>query len=144
MESLAAIGLAGNIVQFISFSSTIISKSREIQQSASGVSNETVELGLVAEDIRNFNSQILSTRSSSKQLTIIAKGCDKVARELLGAISEVQYKRVGTGLANQPAKWQSFRKALKCVWKKERIDELKARLELLRDQMMMHLVSDTR
>jgi len=144
MESLAAIGLAGNIVQFISFSSTLISKSREIRQSASGISKETVDLRLVAEDISQFSTQFLFAESSSEQLSLIAKSCNDVAQELQTAISKLQCEHVTTGAKTRPTKWQSFRKALKCVWEKEQIGELKARLEVLREQMMMHMIYNTR
>jgi hypothetical protein len=144
MEGLATIGLASNIIQFISFSSALVSKSREIHQSASGLSDESVDLYIVAKDIREFSSRILSSRDSSQPFYHIAQECDSVATALLAAISEIQFKHGNVGFNDRPTLWQSFRRALKCVWKKEQIDSLKARLELLRDQMMMHLVSNTR
>jgi hypothetical protein len=144
IEGLAAIGLAGNIVQFISFSFALVSKSTEIRQSASGLSNEIVDFNIISEDIRTFSRGLLSNAASSKRLSDIAKHCDTVAEELLEAISQLRDKQQVSGSGKGPTRWQSFRKALKCVWEKGHIDELKARLELLRDQVTMHLVSDTR
>jgi hypothetical protein len=141
-EGLAAIGLAGNIIQFISFASVLVSKSREIHQSASGVSSELVDVIHVAKDVRNFSSQLLANPHVPKQLYDIAKCCNAVAQELLSATAEIQkHRRSSTNGATQ---WRSFRKALKCIWKKEQIDELKSRLVLLRDQVSLHLISDTK
>ncbi|KAH7078695.1 hypothetical protein BKA63DRAFT_409559 [Paraphoma chrysanthemicola] len=140
MESLAAIGLAGNIIQFISFGSVLISKSRDIHQSASGVSSDIVDLDLVARDIKTFSDEVVSRGQPQSHYSDIADQCSLVADELLGAISEVRNKsKISTG-QRPPTKWRSFRKALKYVWRKERIEELRQRLERLRDQMTMHLV----
>ncbi|KAH7073225.1 hypothetical protein FB567DRAFT_633084 [Paraphoma chrysanthemicola] len=140
MESLAAIGLAGNIIQFISFSSVLISKSRDIHQSASGVSSDIVDLRLVARDIKTFSDKVVSHGQPRNQYSNIADRCSLVANELLDAISEVQNKRNPHTGQRPPTKWHSFRKALKYVWKKEHIEELRQRLQTLRDQMTMHLV----
>jgi hypothetical protein len=144
MEGLAAIGLASNIVQFISFSYTLVSKARHIHQSTSGLSDEGVDICTVAKDIRGFSSRILARKETSDPFSLIARECDSVARELLDAISEIQHRHGATGLADKPTKWQSFRKALKCVWKKEQIESLKVRLQALRDQMVMHMISNTK
>lgn len=142
IEGLAAIGLAGNIIQFISFSYVLVSKSVEIHQSASGQSNHNIDLHIVSQDIRKFSSGILSKGSSSTRLADIAERCDTIAEELQQAISQLQLKQHES--RKGPTKWQSFRKAMKEVWGKSYVDDLKSRLELLRDQVTMHLVSDTR
>ena len=144
-ESLAAIGLAGNIIQFISFSFVLVSKTRELHQSASGTLDENVDLNMVSRDIRTFSKKINSTTGSSPtRLSEIATRCDTVAIELLDALAALKRSHNVLGPEDIPRRWQSFRKALKSVWGKAHIEELKARLALLRDQVTMHLVSDTR
>ncbi|KAF1973804.1 hypothetical protein BU23DRAFT_598687 [Bimuria novae-zelandiae CBS 107.79] len=142
MESLAAIGLAGNIVQFVSFSYALIAKSKEIYQSTSGASNDYIDLETISTDIRDLSRNIVSKQSSSQQLCDIARSCNTVAGDLLHAISQLQHKQSAPGSAKGPTKWQSFRKALKSVWAKPHIDELKSRLEMLRDQVTMHMASN--
>ncbi|KAF2029738.1 hypothetical protein EK21DRAFT_100963 [Setomelanomma holmii] len=143
MESLAAIGLAGNIVQFISFSSILISKSREIHKSASGVTSDTVDLKLISKDLRKFSSRVLSSNNSNGPYAEIATQCDEVAKTLLAAIKAIETKRSSSGPRDRPSKWQSFRKALKYVWLKDQIEDLKSRLEMLRGEMMMHMMSES-
>ena len=142
-ESLAAIGLAGNIVQFVSFTFVLISKTRELQESASGTLNENVDLNIIAQDIRTFTSRISSNVHPAMRLSDVARRCDAIACELLDAITKLQHKhRQGSGKV--PTRWQTFRQALKSVWGKAHIEELMTRLERLRDQVTMHLVSDTK
>ena len=143
-EGLAAIGLAGNIIQFISFAFVLVSKTKELHQAASGASNETVDFSIVARDIRFLSGKIVSSGSSSQQISDIAHHCDTVAEELLGAIAQLQPKQRLLGSGKPPTRWRSFRTALKWVWGKAHVEELKARLEWLRDQVTMHLVFDTK
>ena len=143
-EALVAIGLAANIVQFVCFSFTLVSKTKDLQQSSSGALSENIELSVISQDIMTFSRNMSSNRSSSTQLSIIKKHCEAIAGELLAAIDKLQHKQQTSGVGKSPTRWRSFRKALKYVWDKPHIDELKGRLERLRDQMMMHLVSDTR
>lgn len=141
-ESLAAVGLAGNIVQFISFSAELVSKTRDIHKSGSGVSGDVVDLDSVSNSLRSLIRPILNQGNVSTQLQQIAERCHDVADELLEATAELKYD---SNLSNKgPTKWQSFRKALKCIWKKDQIDALKMRLQLLRDQLSLHLVSNTK
>jgi hypothetical protein len=140
-EGLAAIGLVGNIVQFISFSYALISKSAEIHKSATGLLSESLDLDVVSHDLRNLTREIAC---SSERLRDIASRCRIISDELIHAISQLKGKQQGVTSGGRPTKWQSFRKALKSVWTKGHIDELKSRLELLRDQMTLHLVSNTR
>jgi len=143
-EGLAAIGLAGNIVQFVSFAFVLVSKAKELHHSASGALEENVDLTIISRDIRFLSSNIAVTGGSSQQLSAIAHRCDTVAEELQLAIAQLLPKQHALGSGNVSTKWRSFRTALKCVWKKADIEEMKRRLESLRDQVTMHMVSDTR
>lgn len=139
-ESLVAVGLAGNIVQFISFASNLVSKTKEIHQSASGVACELDDLESISIHLKVLTRPLLNKGDVSAQLRKVAERSSEVADELLKATAEIQYH--GKSSKTGPTKWQSFRKALKCIWKKEQIDALKMRLELLRDEVSLHLISD--
>lgn len=141
-EGIAAVGLAGNIIQFISFSSTLVSKSKDIHQSASGLSSEVVDLEKVSQSLKSLTRPFRITGDLSSQLHQIAQRCNDVADELLEATTKL--KCHSNSSTRGPTKWQSLRKALRCIWKKEQIDALTMRLQLLRDQVSLHLISDTR
>ena len=89
-DGLAAIALVGNIIQFISFGSALLSKSREIRQSASGLSSELVDLEHVSKDIKRFSNQLLTAQYGSPQLHDIAKSCAAVAGELSSATTDIK------------------------------------------------------
>jgi hypothetical protein len=140
-EGLAAVGLAGNIIQFISFGSELLSKTAEIHNSASGASSTFVDLDYMSESLKSLIKPFLD-HSNTTRLRGISERCNDVADQLLGVIASLKVHSRST--TQGPTKWQSFRKALKSIWKKEQIDALKLRLQLLRDQVSLHLVSDTK
>jgi len=143
-EGFAAIGLAGNIIQFISFSFVLISKSRDLRQSTSGALDENVDLKVISEDIKIVISRINANSNSPTRLSDVAHRCVNIAQELLDAVAKLQHKQHMPGSGKTPTRWRSFQTALTCVWNSTRIEGLKMRLEQLRDQVIMHLVSDTR
>ncbi|KAI4643120.1 hypothetical protein J4E93_007189 [Alternaria ventricosa] len=147
-EALVAISLAGNIIQFISFSFVLVSKTKELYESASDALDKKVDLKIISQDIRALSSGITSRAGAGApaRLSEIASRCNIIAKELLDAIAKLDEENVpafGESPRKSPQIWRSFRKALRYVWKKEYVEELKARLESLRDQVTMHLVSDT-
>lgn len=52
IDPLTAIGLAGNIVQFIDFGTKIVSKARDIHTSAVGATRDVSDLNHVTEELR--------------------------------------------------------------------------------------------
>ncbi|KAF2653413.1 hypothetical protein K491DRAFT_515569 [Lophiostoma macrostomum CBS 122681] len=155
MEVLAAIGLAGNIVQFVSFTSETLSKSREIYLSASGTTEEYTDLKVISQDLLSLKDRISSQKSAMPSLSPLVDRCMRIADEILSAVKQVEDTSThgksstnstvngfkGTGSKSR-TQWKSFRKALKCVWGKHRVQDLETRLENLRGQILFHLMSD--
>jgi hypothetical protein len=144
MEALVAIGLAGNIVQFIQFASQVVSEAREIYRSGIDGSAEHLNLETVAEDLRTL---IIPLQTSTSGLVGAAGdaafrkllgSCNDVANELHTAIQELKVKE------GPHRKWRSFSKALLSVWKKEKISSFQKSLSLLRDQIQFHIVDNLR
>jgi hypothetical protein len=152
MEPLSAFALAGNIVQFIDFGCQLISESRQIYRG--GVAAKYVDLRVISKDLselsdsfRNIHPEnesvqlmegerALQPRKQCKDnLTLIATMCKDVADELLQTLQDLKAK-------NTPHhKWTSFQQALMVLWKKDKIDALKRRLDDLRGQLNILIVS---
>jgi hypothetical protein len=137
LESLAAIGLTGNIVQFIAFASHLVSKSREIYRSASGVSDEHLDLETISDDVLFLSAKLKASSASDAGLGALAGRCIIIADELCLAISELRVQPQGR------KKWDSFKKALRSLWKKPRVQELMSQLDNIREQILLHLVADS-
>ena len=151
--ALAAVGLAGSIVQFVSFSTDILSKSREIHRSASDTTEENVDFAHVSRDLKSLREQLQKASTGSETLSELAERCLRTSDELSKALKELKGKGKLQAPASQntarsynssTAKWTSFRRALKALWGKQRVKDLVSRLEGLRDQVAFHLISDQR
>lgn len=140
IEALAAIGLAGNIIQFISFSSELLVRTREIYYSASGSSKSHDDINIISNDLRSLSTAIEMEATTDSTLLTLARQCKSVAEELLEAISKLRVK----GSIQGDKRWESFRKALQGLWKNPRLVEFESRLNGLRNQLMFSVITRSR
>lgn len=138
---MSAISLAGTIVQFVDFSSKLVSKGYYIYQSATGASPENLELEAITTDLSLLNTKLKThgkydcSAKDEKSLEKLSQQCTDIADELL---SRLQKLKVPTDAKYR--KWKSFRQALKTVWNKKDLDEMSTRLEGLRGQLEFHIL----
>lgn len=137
MEPLTALGLAGNVVQFIDFGCKLIAKARDVHRDGSVVEHD--DMLVVNDDLRRYTTKLRDTMRPTGTLQLalseddtsfldICDGCLRVARDLEQALNKLR-------LPDKPSKWKSFRQALKSVWGKERLAEMKNRLDLYSEQL---------
>jgi hypothetical protein len=141
MDPITALGLAANVVQFLTFAGGIISKSAEIYSSADGQLVEQQELRIVANNLqalaialpkskgsRHHGNPNSSEVLSDQQLGELCKECRGVSHELLGALSALQVN-------GKHKRWNSFRQALNSVWSEDKINALELRVNRYRSQI---------
>lgn len=140
LDPFTAIGLAGNIVQFVDYSSKLISSTYEIYKSSTGSAANHVHLDEIAtrlleltQPLQEPHSTQLSSHELSPALQKLMRECCQDAQELLDLV-----KALG---AKKGSKWSSFRQAIKSAWKKEQIDRLEERLKDHRNEIAFHLVA---
>jgi hypothetical protein len=134
-DPMTALGLASNIIQLISFTSDIISKSREIYKSQNGKLVEYMELEAITTSLRGLSRDIVSpfqqgtfSSKDEEDLRKLCGGCNDISRQLIVAIEALQTQ--GRNKA-----WNSFRQALKTLWKEDEIEALSRRLDRYRAQI---------
>ncbi|KAF2138031.1 uncharacterized protein K452DRAFT_353274 [Aplosporella prunicola CBS 121167] len=143
MEALAAIGLAGNIAQFLDFGFRILSQSRELYRSGSGSLQENIDLENVTTDLERLVEGLAvkpSQQCASQddiRLSKLAASCQSTSNDLVMLLGDLKMGE------NPPRKrWYSFRYAIRTWRKKSRLQELQQRLEMFRNQVNVHLLSD--
>jgi hypothetical protein len=139
MEALAAIGLVGNIVQFVDFSGKLIAKSIELYHSYDGALEKNVGIETATRHlavlIKKLEDDTITVGDGALQnLSLL---CQKAANDLLEALDKVKVK-------NRQQKWESIRKALRSIWSKEEIRELEQRLAKFREELNLHVVVQLR
>jgi len=136
LDPITALGVAGNVVQFIDFGLKATSKAREIHRSADGALAENVDLEVVTADLGAVAGKFLARglpMTGSDGLDDISRRCTKAAMELLAALEELK-------AWGQKSKVKSVRKALKAIWGKRRVENMKKRLEGFRNEMQFYVL----
>jgi hypothetical protein len=139
LEAFVAIGLAANVVQFVSFSATLISGTHQAYHSASGLTEEYVDLDYISSSVIELRDSISDSSNGDSKLDDLVDRSVSIAQELLEAIDKLRSPPAGT----KRKRWKSFAKALMTVWKTPQLAQLEARLEKLRDHLTFHLVCFT-
>jgi hypothetical protein len=138
LDPFSAIGLAGNIVQFVDYGSKLISSIYEIYNSSTGSSRNHVHLEGFATRLLELNRaleqpKLTPTKNYEKALHELREKCIQDTETLFDLIKALR--------AKEHSKWSSFQKALKIIWEEEKIGELERRLKDHRREIATHLVA---
>ena len=139
METLAIIGLIGNVVQFIDFSGKLIAKLTELYRSSDGALAENIDAETATNHLALLNNKLkdAATGTSDDALKSLCESCKFTTDKLLAALNKVKVN-------GKQDRWKSIRKALQSVWSKEEIRELEGRLARFRQELNLHLIMDLR
>ena len=131
----SAISLASSIIQFIDFACELIADARSIHDSAKGLSARSSDVELVTLDLRQLSAKfmndanVLQLQSDELPLQKLAGTASSISSELL---REIDGLKVQIGAHR---KWRSFQQAWKAVMKKDRVQNLETRLNMLRNEI---------
>jgi predicted kinase len=137
LDPLSAISLASSIVQFVDFTSKVVSGARELRNSEKGSTAANQELDDLASDIKTYVQKIQYTEDSikgteasgnSETLKRLSQQCEKIASDLLEVLGRLKLKDNRRG-------WNSVHKALLTAWKQSEIDELQKRLDRIQHEL---------
>jgi hypothetical protein len=145
LDPLSAIGLAGSIVQFISFAHEMVSLGKEIYKSPTGARQESAEIGAMLKDLSRLHQSLRCDWDSNeghqskeeKTLLNLVEQCEPIHIELQRVLQSLVAK-------GSHRKWESFSLSVKLVWKEGQIHDLEKRLRRLQRQIDSHLVFDIR
>lgn len=135
MDPVAALGLAGNIVQFIGFSCRVLQDTKNLYKSTTGASAENDVLEVIYRDFIDLDNALTAPSALGAipaSIRSLASMCKEVAAELLGILDKIRVRE-------PRQKWKSLIQALRSVWKKEQIEELLKRIERLRNEIKYRL-----
>jgi hypothetical protein len=133
LDPLSAFSFAGNIVQFVDFGIRVLSDSRELFTSASGMSRENDKLNLVADQLIAMTSKL--KQSAPPRSYISAEGgsrlCESLERQCNDAVAVADelnalLDRLRVRGRHEP--WESFRQAVVNAWTKDEVAKMRERL----------------
>lgn len=152
MDPLSGAGLAGTVVQFVQFTANLFSVAKEIHRSASGSSEGKESLEAIYTRLSTLSTDLQKQRPGTNSsdgtqpdeavdaaMGVLAKECKADCDRLLSVLG-----RLSHGHGSFPKWWNSFRSALKELWKGDEIEALEARIAKHQTQLIMHLCMNSR
>jgi len=139
MDPLTAIGLVGNILQFIDFSCKLFERARSIQRSAKGATAEDENLDDALEELTTLTSKLkppgyeISQSEDEMTLYRLAKNCEDLSADIQDVLK-------GDRAMNPKSKRQRAFAVMKSTFHGNKKRELKRRLDDCRSQLELQLV----
>jgi hypothetical protein len=143
MGPLSALGLAGNIVQFINFRSKLVCKGRQIYKSSDRALDPHVDLEAITNDLVQLSAQIEPSKFRNQEsdhqlkeeavLLKLTTACDDVALTLLTMLNFLK-------VTERHRRWKSVRQALKTQWNTENIEKPSRRFSGFREELILHVI----
>ena len=134
MDPLTALGLAGNIVQFVDFSSKLLCGAYEVYSSTSGA---TADLDTVIKDLQAATRRLSPPSSKPRTddeiaLSSLVSNCRKLSEDIQKVLDKLQSK-------NPHQKWASLRVAWSSMRKREKLVSLETRLNRYRSEILVRI-----
>ena len=123
LEGLAAVSLAGNILQFVTAAKHFLSTTREVLDSGAKAAHR--ELEVIAKDWKS-RIDLLGTPTERRNDSLegLAVQCKETADSLLAILAKLR-------LDEDRDKWKSFLQALRSQWHESEIEALRQRLNTI-------------
>lgn len=163
MEALAAVALAGNVIQFVQFVAELISTSSEMVDSVHGAAKRNVEIETVFQNLSSLSSKLHQgtnpqTRSNDsfglgvhmldladanqrddieshiRSIGSLAVECEVLCERLLDVIRGLRVQ----GMSRR--RFKSFIAVLKTVWSRAKIQDLEARIRQHQETISQHFL----
>ncbi|KAF2184494.1 hypothetical protein K469DRAFT_688947 [Zopfia rhizophila CBS 207.26] len=133
LDPSSAIGLVASVIQLVTFTSSIVSKSREVYNSAEGALVEQMELETVTQSLKG----LIHDMQKRKFSILLSPGGMNVSNELLSTLESLKVQ-------GNRKKWNSFRQALNSVWNERKFEELENPVNRYRSQINTTLLLSLR
>ena len=141
LDPMTAFGLAGNLFQCVDFTWNLLVEAKQIYDSSSGISLKYEELEDVAKKFSEISTKIHQVDPSASQqedgIVEAAASCKAVADELIDTLQALKPR-------NGRRIFKSFGAALESVWKKSKIESIKAKLDDRRRVLLLQYVAAIR
>ena len=142
LDPFSALGLAGNVVQFVDFGTKLFAGAAELYRSVDGTLQVNAQLEAITQDLSSMSAELGNASfygaqpisADVKHLMDLVLSCKGLADELLLVLTRLK-------VSNGHKKWKSISQAFASAWKGKEIEAYVGKLDKFRSQMTAHLVA---
>lgn len=148
LDPFTSLSLACTVVQFVDFTSKVLSESKEIYSSARGVTKDNEDLEEICTQLKDLSQHIVTSSSQAstrgaldkreQAIQKLAQECSATAEELITALQSLSHHK------HPRRRVVSIYIALRSVWSRRKIEELESKLNKYRDQLAVNIIQLTR
>lgn len=142
IEALAAVSLVGNIFQFVETGAKILSKTKQIYDSADGLSDDVFSISTVLDELQFHNERLKETLCPPEISTVYTAAdtsLEKLRVRCCTVNGDLQVVLRSLTVDGKITKWKSFKKALVSEWKSGKLQSIQTSLFALRDEMQFQI-----
>lgn len=142
MDPITSLSVAGVVVQFVDFTSKIVSKGWRLYRSPDGMLLEHQVFELTTRDLLKLverlrdslpNENWTPISQDDHALATLCDSCTRIGNDVLEHLKTLKIDR-------KNSKWRSFRQALKIVWDTEELDAVADNLMSIRREVETHIL----
>jgi hypothetical protein len=141
MDPVSALGVAAAVVQFVDFSSRILSKGSEFYKNGALIRDKDIaqaaaSLTQLSNRLSDWLGRLQSSRGHTFEevaLMTTIEECKVTGSKLVITLQQLEVR-------GKHKVWKSLRQALESEWKKENIQQTYQRLATLRESIVTHLL----
>ena len=147
LDPFTALGVASAIVQFVDFTSKLLTEGYGAYQSVVGASKEDIDVQALATDLETICASLASsppvgsTILSKEELALqnLARKCQGIAKELVGVLEDLKVKTHGLLRG-----WDTVRSTVRRAMDRRKIEKLQKTLDSIKTQVNTHLLAAIR
>jgi hypothetical protein len=135
MDPVSALSVAAGVVQFVDFMFCLVSGTRAIIKSRSGLASDASTLDAIARDATGLSDALATSPAlasfSNNTLQVLVGACKTIADNLIAVLDKLR--------ADETKKWSCFVAALRTVWSQRKVNEFVDRLGKVQAQISTHM-----
>lgn len=119
LDPLTAVSLATTVVQFVDFTSKVISKTSELRNSAYVNSNEVYSAEVVTSNLVNLSEKLkdgLRIAEATGPLLEDDQALENLCNACIGVSEKMLHRLKGLKIQQGDGKWKTMIQAIKTVW----------------------------
>jgi hypothetical protein len=126
MDPLSALSVASSVVQFVDYTSKLISGAHQLGTKSLIQTSDDFKHSLAKGKTRGLSS-------NERDLQSLCEECQQVADDLLAVLKRLKAQE-------NKGKWSNILQAIKSIWSQEQIDSLQKRLDGFRQQLIIAIL----
>jgi hypothetical protein len=147
LDPVTALAVVTSVVQFVDFSSKVISKAVELSRSANGTTQDASNYEIVTRDLLRLSEGLRERAAASsaerpkteadQALNDVCNGCISLSETMLEGLE-------GLKVQDGAGKISLFGRAVKSVWSRSELKEMALQLATYREQLELHVLVSLR